>query len=191
MRSRALRMTPMIGLLTVLYVLCALALGLYTAGQALLLWRYWRTRALQPRLPRMDDPPPVTVQLPLYNEANVALRLIDAVAAMDYPRDKLLLQVLDDSTDRTTGLVRRKLAKLRAAGSRVQHIRRGQRSGFKAGALAAGLQRSAGRLHCHLRRRLHPAVGLPAAHAAPFGQPTGSWASSRAAGGISMLTRTA
>ena len=135
-------MTPMIWLLTMLYVLCALALSLYTAGQALLLWRYWRTRAVQPRLPALDEPPPVTVQLPLYNEANVALRLIDAVAAMDYPRDKLLLQVLDDSSDRTTGLVRRRLAELRAAGFQAQHIRRESRSGFKAGALAAGLQRS-------------------------------------------------
>ena len=135
----------MISLLTSLYVLCALALGLYTAGQALLLWRYWRTRAVPPA-----DPPPqtdaelpgITVQLPLYNEANVALRLIDAIAALDYPRDKLLIQVLDDSTDRTVQLVARKLATLEAAGFRVQHIRRAERVGFKAGALAHGLQHS-------------------------------------------------
>ncbi len=132
----------MLTLLQVLYALCALSLGLYTAGQALLLWRYWRTRQAAATAPPLAELPQVTVQLPLYNEAVVASRLIDAVAAFDYPRDKLLIQVLDDSTDRTTQLVARKLASLAARGFKVQQIRRAKRDGFKAGALAEGLAHS-------------------------------------------------
>ena len=62
-------------LLLTLYTLCALALGLYTAGQAILLWRYWRTRKRQTPTPAHGEWPALTVQLPLYNEANVADRL--------------------------------------------------------------------------------------------------------------------
>ena len=126
--------------LLTIYALCALSLGLYTAGQAILLWRYWRTRRAKVEAEGMTDLPHVTVQLPLYNEYYVAGRLIDAVAAFDYPRDRLLIQVLDDSDDGTVQRVARKLADLQALGLNAQHIRRTQRIGFKAGALAHGLQ---------------------------------------------------
>ena len=125
-------------LLLTLYALCALSLGLYTAGQAILLWRYWRSRHANPVAKALITVPEVTVQLPLYNEANVAGRLIEAVAAQDYPRDKLVIQALDDSTDATAQLVARKLARLEREGYRVQHLRREKRAGFKAGALAYG-----------------------------------------------------
>ncbi len=131
-------------LLQCLYMLCALSLGLYTLGQCVLLWRYWRTCRETPPAPAFHGPwPRVTVQLPLYNEVHVAGRLIDAVAAFDYPRDKLLIQALDDSEDGTTRLVARKLAALEERGYRAQHLRRGAREGFKAGALANGLRHSA------------------------------------------------
>jgi len=130
----------MLTLLQTIYALCALSLGLYTAGQALLLWRFWRTRRANIAAPPLVELPQVTVQLPLYNEARVAGRLIDAVAAFDYPRDKLLIQVLDDSNDLTVQLVARKLTALEARGFRAQHIRRPNRVGFKAGALAEGLR---------------------------------------------------
>jgi len=130
----------MLTLLQTIYALCALSLGLYTAGQALLLWRFWRTRRANIAAPPLVELPQVTIQLPLYNEARVAGRLIDAVAAFDYPRDKLLIQVLDDSTDLTVQLVARKLTALEARGFRAQHIRRPNRVGFKAGALAEGLR---------------------------------------------------
>ncbi len=126
--------------LLTLYALCAISLGLYTAGQAILLWRYWRTRQEERQTPALSQWPSLTVQLPLYNEAYVAGRLIDAVAALDYPRSKLTIQVLDDSRDRTVPLVARKLAELESRGYRVQHLRRSQRDGFKAGALAAGVK---------------------------------------------------
>lgn len=132
----------MMTLLLLLYALCALGLGLYTAGQSVLLWQYWRTRRLKTGAPAADETPRVTVQLPLYNEANVAGRLIDAVAALDYPRDNLLIQVLDDSTDHTAPLVAEKLAALARHGFSVQHIRRAERRGYKAGALAAGMKQT-------------------------------------------------
>ena len=130
----------MMTILLTLYAFCALLLGLYTAGQAVLLWRYWTTRQAAPSAPPLAELPTVTVQLPLYNEAKVASRLINAVAALDYPGDKLLIQVLDDSTDSTVRLVARKLAQLEERGFHVQHLRRKDRAGFKAGALAAGIR---------------------------------------------------
>ena len=130
----------MLTLLQTIYAFCVISLGLYTAGQAILLWRYWRTRRSSAATPALAELPHVTVQLPLYNEANVAGRLIDAVAAFDYPRDQLLIQVLDDSNDLTVQLVARKLSALEARGFHAQHIRRADRQGFKAGALAEGLR---------------------------------------------------
>jgi cellulose synthase/poly-beta-1,6-N-acetylglucosamine synthase-like glycosyltransferase len=79
------------------------------------------------------------VQLPIYNEYHVVERLLDAMAALDYPHDKLIVQVLDDSTDETVDVVATRAAVLRAAGLNIQHIRREKRTGYKAGALAYGL----------------------------------------------------
>lgn len=130
----------MMSLLTSLYALCAFLLALYTLGQAILLLRYWRTRRATALTPDLSQVPAVAVQLPLYNEQFVATRLIDAVARFDYPRDKLLIQVLDDSDDGTVHLVARKLDALKTRGFQVQHIRRAARDSYKAGALAHGLQ---------------------------------------------------
>lgn len=83
----------------------------------------------------------VTTQIPIYNEADVATRVIEAVAAMDYPRDKHAIQVLDDSTDETRLLVDRTVRRLREQGVDIEVVRRENRTGFKAGALKAGLPR--------------------------------------------------
>jgi cellulose synthase/poly-beta-1,6-N-acetylglucosamine synthase-like glycosyltransferase len=83
--------------------------------------------------------PQVTVQLPVYNELYVVQRLIDAVARLDYPRQRLQVQVLDDSTDETTRLARARVAHYRAQGLDIELIHRRDRRGFKAGALARGL----------------------------------------------------
>ena len=80
--------------------------------------------------------PKVTTQLPIYNEADVAVRLIETVAAMDYPKDKHEIQVLDDSTDATRDLIDQTVARLVAAGHDVKAVRRSDRWGYKAGALA-------------------------------------------------------
>lgn len=128
----------MILLLTLLYVSSALLLALYTSGQLVLLLVYWRHRCWQPELPVVDVWPSVTVQLPVYNERHVILRLLRAAARLDYPADRLIIQILDDSTDSTSQLVASQVARLRRGGLNVQHIRRPVRSGYKAGALAYG-----------------------------------------------------
>jgi cellulose synthase/poly-beta-1,6-N-acetylglucosamine synthase-like glycosyltransferase len=93
-----------------------------------------------------DDLPWVTIQLPLYNEATVAGRLLDHVAAIEWPRSRLEIQVLDDSTDETRALVRRKVESLREGGLDVVYIHRVDRTGYKAGALDNGLKVAKGEL---------------------------------------------
>ncbi len=95
------------------------------------------------RTPRADWPA-VTTQLPIYNEKDVARRLIEAVAAMDYPKDKHEIQVLDDSTDDCVVVVDQVVARLRASGFDIQVVRRPSREGYKAGALAYGVARCRG-----------------------------------------------
>jgi cellulose synthase/poly-beta-1,6-N-acetylglucosamine synthase-like glycosyltransferase len=88
------------------------------------------------------DAPTVTIQLPLYNERTSAERIIRAAARQDYPSDRFDIQVLDDSTDETTVIVTRLVEEIRAEGVRIELIHRDHRTGYKAGALAEGLQRS-------------------------------------------------
>lgn len=88
--------------------------------------------------------PRVTVQLAVFNERFVVERLLAAVAALDYPAGRLEIQVLDDSTDATTRLVRDKVRELRGRGVDIRHIHRPHREGFKAGALASALGRAKG-----------------------------------------------
>jgi cellulose synthase/poly-beta-1,6-N-acetylglucosamine synthase-like glycosyltransferase len=92
----------------------------------------------------MRELPMVTVQLPIYNEMYVADRLIDAVCQMDYPRELLEIQVLDDSTDETSALAREAVAEYREQGFDIHYLHRADRTGFKAGALDAGLQAATG-----------------------------------------------
>ncbi|MGD9331176.1 MAG: glycosyltransferase [Desulfobacterales bacterium] len=88
--------------------------------------------------------PTVTTQLPVYNELNVVERLIDAVAAFDYPAGRHEIQVLDDSTDETRHLVAQKVRRLRQRGVAIQHVMRQTRQGYKAGALRDGLAAARG-----------------------------------------------
>lgn len=94
-----------------------------------------------PRAPWGPDDtwPAVLVQLPLYNEPEHAARVLRAALAFDYPRDKLRIQVLDDSTDHTPSVLAPIVQRAAAQGFSVQHVRRTARQGYKAGALAAGL----------------------------------------------------
>lgn len=87
------------------------------------------------------DLPRVLIQLPLYNEPNVVARVVHAVAAFDWPRDRMRIQVLDDSTDETVNVAAALVADLRQQGFAIEHIRRRNRHGYKAGALAHGLTR--------------------------------------------------
>jgi len=91
-----------------------------------------------------EDWPSVTVQLPVYNEVHVVGRLIDACATLDYPSDRLQIQVLDDSTDGTTAIAKSRAEFWRSQGTDVQVLHRSDRRGFKAGALKEGLHQASG-----------------------------------------------
>ena len=142
-------------LLLGLYLMCSAALAAYAMHGLwlLVLWlrqvkgirqhqrdqiaQYWRTD--QGHVPVY---PGVTVQLPLFNEAEVATRLMDAVAQLDYPSSRLSIQVLDDSNDESRGLIDARVAYWQNRGVAIEVIRRSERVGYKAGALAAGLLRT-------------------------------------------------
>src|SRR5688572_3087621 len=129
------------------YYLVLGVLAFYGVHRWVLVWRCWRHRGgVGPPTPPPAEWPLVTVQLPLYNERYVVERLLDAVAALDYPADRLEIQVLDDSTDDTSAIAAAAVARLQARGLAAEHRRRGHRTGFKAGALADGLERARGEL---------------------------------------------
>lgn len=110
------------------------------------LWLYRRGRRRpNPILPGKDLLH-VTVQLPVFNEQYVIRRLIRAVAALDYPRDLLEIQVLDDSDDATVEAAAEEVTRLRAEGLDITHVRRPDRHGYKAGALEYGMRRAKGEL---------------------------------------------
>src|SRR5213076_1256342 len=110
--------------------------------------------------PLCDPLPVVTVQLPIYNEMYVADRLIDAVCRLDYPSELLEIQVLDDSTDETQDIAERAVRRHAAAGVDIKYFHRDDRTGYKAGALEAGLVRPRP-VRRHLRRRLPAESGFP------------------------------
>ena len=120
-------------------------LGLYGVHRLFVVWLYYRSRA-QPPGPLPDDLPVVTVQLPVFNERHVVGRLIDAACQLDWPRDRLEVQVLDDSTDATTLIAEAQAEAWRRSGVDVRVIRRGDRHGYKAGALQHGLGEARGSL---------------------------------------------
>ncbi|HKO89869.1 MAG TPA: glycosyltransferase, partial [Polyangiaceae bacterium] len=141
----------LIGLyLAVLLLLCGY--GLHRARLAWLCFRY------QPPVPpervrlellegaAAEELPVVTVQLPIYNEATVVQRLLEAAGRLSYPRDKLEIQVLDDSEDETRVLAESMVDRLRATGLDISYVRRSSRAGYKAGALDHGLRRARGEL---------------------------------------------
>src|SRR6266446_1121667 len=130
-----------------LYALALLGLLVYGLNAYVMIALHWWTRRSARAAPPPPDPPVwplVTVQLPLYNERYVAGRLLEAAGALDYPADQLEIQVLDDSTDDTAAIVAETAQRLRARGVNVVHVRRSDRTGFKAGALASGLASARG-----------------------------------------------
>ncbi|MDH3270678.1 MAG: glycosyltransferase [Gemmatimonadota bacterium] len=107
-----------------------------------------------------DHLPRVTVQLPMYNERAVAVRAVDAACALDYPTHLLQIQVLDDSDDATSWLLEERVARWRGRGIDVRHVRRPTREGFKAGALAYGIERADGEFLLVLDADFVPEPGL-------------------------------
>jgi len=129
-----------------LYTASLLYIFLFSLSQLNLTWHYRKKKNKPSEHPQLNlsDAPIVTIQLPIFNELYVVERLIDAVTKFNWPLEKLEIQVLDDSTDSTTDLISKKVKTLRAQGLDILHIRRGNRSGFKAGALQYGLKLAKG-----------------------------------------------
>jgi cellulose synthase/poly-beta-1,6-N-acetylglucosamine synthase-like glycosyltransferase len=131
----------------ILYLFSALLLSVYGLNSLLLTWIYRRRRSKTTNCPATNTKQPtVTVQLPIYNERHVVRRLIEAAINLNWPAERLQIQILDDSTDDTRQLVAETMAYYQARGAKMQleHIHRTNRVGFKAGALQNGLASASG-----------------------------------------------
>lgn len=127
----------------IIYAVCMLFIMLFSLVQLHLALVYKRHQKAGMSTPisaqALHTFPMVTIQLPVYNEMYVVERLLDAVIAIDWPRPKLEIQILDDSTDQTTSLIEKKISEEKFRGFEIYHIRRKNRKGYKAGALQFGL----------------------------------------------------
>lgn len=131
--------------LLTLYIIALSFPFIFGSNGFLMIYYYFRYRNRQvAQKGELNELPPVTIQLPIYNELYVVNRVIDAICSLDYPKEKLEIQVLDDSTDETTAIIRQKVAEKSGQGFDIKHIRRGNRQGFKAGALKCGLAQARG-----------------------------------------------
>ncbi len=123
------------------YVFSLSILFLFGSHGFVMIYYYFKNRDKRPvGRTDMEELPMVTVQLPVYNELYVVERLIDAVCALDYPTDRLEIQVLDDSNDETVEVVARAVAHKKEEGYDIVQVRRENRVGFKAGALRYGME---------------------------------------------------
>ncbi len=130
--------------LVIVYVMLVAVLACFGVHRGLLVYTCLRQRRRLEQIERTivlpeDELPKVTIQLPLFNEVTVVQRLIESVVKMDYPRDRLEIQVLDDSTDETREVARSVCERFAAQGIDIVYIHRVDRVGYKAGALAHGL----------------------------------------------------
>ena len=123
------------------YFFVLVILAVYGWHRYYLVYLYMRNKDRQPKPGPLPDPLPiVTIQLPLYNEMYVADRLIEAVCRIEYPRELLEIQVLDDSTDETVSIADLAVRRFAAQGFDIKYFHRTNRIGYKAGALEAGLK---------------------------------------------------
>lgn len=132
-------------IIIVIYTIALLLIFMYALAQLNLLFNYLSAQKKETSCEtfNLDNPhevPYVTIQLPVYNEMYVMERLLDNIAEIDYPKDKLEIQVLDDSTDETVKTTHTHIEKLQATGLDIKQITRTIRTGFKAGALKEGLE---------------------------------------------------
>jgi cellulose synthase/poly-beta-1,6-N-acetylglucosamine synthase-like glycosyltransferase len=128
-----------------IYTFALVMVSIYGLHRYAIVFLYYRHRSKAPVAPSTFDPlPHVTLQLPMYNEQYVASRIIEKACLIDYPKDKLQIQVLDDSTDDTVAIASKAVEEARARGFDIEYIHRGDRIGYKAGALANGLKTATG-----------------------------------------------
>src|SRR2546425_1025066 len=140
-------MTLVEGLFLGTYFLVLLVLSIYGSHRYVMAYLYYKYKGNLPApKSRFNELPRVTIQLPIFNEMYVVERLIEAVARIEYPRDRLEIQVLDDSTDETQGIARALVDRIRQRGVDINYLHRDHRHGFKAGALQAGLRVASGEL---------------------------------------------
>jgi cellulose synthase/poly-beta-1,6-N-acetylglucosamine synthase-like glycosyltransferase len=128
------------------YFIVLIILAAYGGHRYWLVYLYYKKRKNKTTDPpgRFTELPRVTVQLPIFNEQYVVDRLLDAVCHLDYPKEKLDIQLLDDSTDETVEVARALVERYAALGNPVTYVHRDNRHGFKAGALEAGLESAKG-----------------------------------------------
>lgn len=129
----------------VVYTIAIILIFMYALAQLNLLYNYLSSKKKRENCDTYDlsnpkEVPYVTVQLPVFNEMYVMERLLDNIALLDYPKDKLEIQVLDDSTDETVHSTKTHIERLAKTGLDIKHITRENRVGFKAGALKEGLE---------------------------------------------------
>ena len=129
----------------VIYTICLLLIFIYALAQLNLLFNYLKHRNKIDESEKFDfskstEIPFVTIQLPVFNELYVMERLLTNIAELEYPREKLEIQVLDDSTDESVEITAQQVSKIKSTGIDIQHIKRTNRQGFKAGALKEGLK---------------------------------------------------
>ncbi|WP_298782257.1 cellulose synthase family protein [uncultured Polaribacter sp.] len=131
------------------YTICLLLIFMYAIAQLNLLLNYLKHLNKEDNSPKFDfsnpeEIPFVTIQLPVFNELYVMERLLKNIEKLEYPREKLEIQVLDDSTDESVEMTAKLVKEIEAKGIDIQHIQRTNRQGFKAGALKEGLKTSKG-----------------------------------------------
>ena len=131
-------------IIAIVYIVSLFYLFVFSLGQLHLTHIYLKKKKQVTTTPQPGFEPVVTIQLPVYNEKYVVERLIDAVVKIKYPQEKLEIQILDDSTDETSGIIYQKLEWLQQFGHDIKHIHRKSRKGFKAGALQEGLKSAKG-----------------------------------------------
>ncbi|HEU5311535.1 MAG TPA: glycosyltransferase, partial [Candidatus Eisenbacteria bacterium] len=147
-------------------------LAVYGLHRLHLILLYRRSPEPPPLPPDPGTWPVVTVQLPVYNERYVVARLLEAAAALDYPRDRLEIQLLDDSTDETAAIAARSIDELQSRGIDAVHLRRSAREGYKAGALQHGLERAKGSLFAVFDADFVPPPGFLRGTVPYFADPT-------------------
>jgi cellulose synthase/poly-beta-1,6-N-acetylglucosamine synthase-like glycosyltransferase len=137
-------------LVIIIYSIGLLFLFIYSLTQFSLIHKYIKFKVSEKKNPTNKDIPVifpiVTIQLPVYNELYVIERLIDCVCKINYPKNKLEVQILDDSTDETQAIIQEKVVEWRNKGIDISYIHRNNRKGYKAGALEEGLEKAKGEL---------------------------------------------
>ncbi len=164
------------------YFLVLIVLAAYGLHRYWLVYTYFKYRQnLPPPPPELESWPKVTIQLPIYNERYVIERLVEAVSRLEYPRERMEMQVLDDSTDDTCEVARACVERYQALGLPISYHHRANRAGFKAGALAEGLKIATGEFITIFDADFLPAPDflrrtLPYFHHAQIGMVQTRWA---------------